>query len=171
MTLLPILAAIFFIQGPPADGPSPVELAAMKKLDFLAGKWKGTGETVLSPTEKHKFAGGEEIKTKLHGKALLVEGLFKDETGKVAHETLAIITYDAEHKIYRFNTYLFNRPGGEYELHVEEKGFWWEMVNPGGPTIRFTMKITEKGDWNEVGELRMEGRPAFKFFEMNLTKE
>ena len=150
-------------------GPSPAELAAIKKLDFLVGKWEGTGWMQRGPA-RQEARGTEHVQVKLQGKALLVEGLFKDVTTKgVVHETLAVITYDEKAGKYRFSTYLFNRPNAEYELTVKEQGVSWQMNVGQGMMVDFSMGI-DKGDWLEIGEVTMPGRPKTKFLEMRLKK-
>jgi hypothetical protein len=167
--LLALGFVISSIQAP--TGPSAGELAAMKKLDFLVGKWEGTGTMMFGPSQKESFKGSETVQRKLQGKALLVEGKFTDaEGGAVVHETLAVITYDEAAKKYRFQTHLFNRPSGEFELHVTENGFWWEIEVPGSPKVKFTMTLSEQGDWVEIGEVTLPNVQVIKTLEMKLKK-
>lgn len=154
-----------------ATGPSQAELDAMKKLDFLVGSWKGTGSMMEGPGKNQAYTGSESVQRKLQGKALLVEGLFTGTDSKaVVHETLAVITYDAAAKKYRFQTHLFNQPSAEHELHVVDNGFWWELKPSPGVTVKFTMKLTDKGEWNEIGEVTVPGRSPMKILEMTLAK-
>jgi hypothetical protein len=171
MVLLPAIALVLFAQRPSA-GPSTEELAAMAKLDFLVGSWSGTGFSMTGPGQSVNYTGSETVQKKLQGKALLVEGKFTNpETKAVVHETLAVITYDVPNKNYRFQAHLFNQPSSEFELHVVEKGFWWEIVREGAPKIKFTMTITDKGEWLESGEVTIAGNDKpLKFMEMKLTK-
>jgi hypothetical protein len=54
-----------------------------------------------------------------------------------------------------------------------EKGMVWGFKEPSrGFDIRYTVKITDKGEWNEVGEMSMDGSKTWrKFFEMTVAKE
>jgi hypothetical protein len=141
----------------------------MKKLHFLVGKWEGTGWMQQGP-QRLEAKGSETVQVKLQGKALLVEGLFADVVaGKVVHETMAVVTYDEKAAKYRFNTYLYNRPNAEYVLDVKENGIAWQMKVGEGMFVDFTMGI-DKGDWLEIGEFTMPGRPKTKFLEMRLKK-
>ena len=141
----------------------------MKKLHFLVGKWEGTGWIQMGP-QRQESKGSENVQVKLQGKALLVEGLFADVvSNKVVHETLAVITYDEKAEKYRFNTYLYNRPNAEYDLTLKDNGFSWQMKAGEGVSIDFTMSI-DKGDWLEIGEATVPGRPKMKFLEMRLKK-
>lgn len=150
-------------------GPSAAELAAMKKLNFIVGKWEGEGWVQRGP-QRETYKGSEIVQSKLQGKALLVEGMhFDPATKKVVHETLAVITYDEKTGKYRFNTYLFNQPNGEYVLSALDNGFTWQMKPQEGMVIDFTMKLTN-GEWFEIGEITMPGREKMKFLEMRLKK-
>jgi hypothetical protein len=150
-------------------GPSPAELAAIKKLSFLVGTWEGEGWSQRGP-QRETYKGSETVRSKLQGKALLVEGLFiEPDSKKTVHETLAVITFDEKTGKYRFNTFLFNQPNGEYELKVLDNGFAWQMKPAAGIVVDFTMKLTD-GQWIEIGEFTMEGREKTKFMEMRLKK-
>src|SRR5688500_1067507 len=88
-----------------AAGPSPAELAAIKKLNFLVGTWEGEGWSQRGP-QRETYKGSETVRSKLQGKALLVEGLFIEPISKkTVHETLAVITFDEKTSKYRFNTF------------------------------------------------------------------
>lgn len=169
--LASLIAFVALMLGPQEQaGPSPAEIAAMKKLDFLVGKWEGTGWMQRGPN-RQEARGTEHVQAKLQGKALLIEGLFKDVTSKgVVHETLAVVTYDEKTGKYKFSAYLFNRPPAEYELMVKDQGISWQMKVGEGMTVDFSMGI-DKGDWLEIGEITVPGRPKTKFLEMRLKKQ
>lgn len=151
-------------------GPSPAEKAAMEKLSFLVGKWQGTGWVMEPSGQKSVFNGNETVQMKLSGRAILVEGEFKDGENKIRHQTLAIITFDTKTSKYQFRTYLFNQPEAVHEIIPTEDGFKWEM-NPNATTkIRFNMTGKAKKEWKETGEVLIEGRPPMQFMEMNLKK-
>lgn len=52
-----------------------------------------------------------------------------------------------------------------------DKGFQWEMQVPNGPLVRYTMNLTDKGEWREVGEVILEGRAPIQMMEMLLKKK
>ncbi len=166
-TLVAFVALLPTPQEP--GGPSPAEIAALKKLNFLVGKWEGTGWVQQGPN-RQEFTGTEHVQTKLQGKALLVEGLFRENVSKkVFHETLAVITFDEKTNKYTFATYLFNRPNGNFELKLLDNGFSWQMKPNDAVTVDYTMKL-EKGEWVEIGEVLMPNQQKMKFLEMRLKK-
>jgi hypothetical protein len=171
MLLTPILAVLSIVlpQGQMPEGPSPTEVAAMKKLGFLEGKWEGTG-WMQQGRERLECIGTETIQFKLHGKAVLIEGRFTDKVSKkVVHETMGVVTFDEKSSKYDLHTYLFNRPNGSFELKVVENGFMWQMKPGNDIVIDYTMRL-ENGEWLEIGEVAVPGRPKMKFLELKLKK-
>lgn len=153
-------------------GPTEAELRAMKKLDYLVGTWEGKGWFMDREGKKHTFTGKETVQSKLHGRTLLVEGLFHaDEDGKkgeVMHETLAILSSDSKGEKFSTRAHLFNGPTGDHALDLTPDGWSWNLKPPGGPTIKYTATFKD-GVWTEFGEVEVGGR-RHRFFEMVLKK-
>ena len=103
----------------------------MKKLEKMAGQWKGSGWAQYAQG-KETFTGGEIVQKKVDGLALLVEGKFTNTAGKVIHETLAVMSYDDKLAGYRFNTFLANGMTGEHDLKVFPDRFEWGFQIPSG---------------------------------------
>lgn len=152
-----------------AQDPASAELrrTEMKKLEKMAGQWKGSGWTQYAQG-KETFTGGELVQKKVDGLALLVEGKFTNSAGKVIHETLAVMSFDDKRAGYRFNTFLANGMTGEYDLKVFPDRFEWGFQIPSG-TVRYTIKI-ENDVWFEIGEFSRDGKTWFKNFEMKLER-
>lgn len=141
----------------------------MKKLDYMVGQWKGTG-WMERQGGRETFAGTETVQSKLNGLALMFEGNFKNKEGVAIHETLAVLSYNEKTKSYDFRTYLANGSVGDYVLNLIEGGWQWSIQYPQGG-VRFTFKLTDKGEWFEIGEFSPDGRNWRKFLEMNLKKQ
>jgi hypothetical protein len=97
---------------------------AMKKLDFLVGKWSGEASVIRGPGEPMKLTQTEEVQFKLDGLVMLVEGTGRDSAGQVVFRALATIAYDDTAGVYRFRAY----NDGRYldtELTVTPGGFSW----------------------------------------------
>jgi hypothetical protein len=160
--------AVFVSQWP--TGPTTAEVEAIKKLDFLVGTWEGEGWMIMPGGAKEIFNGTEIVQKKLHGKALLIEGRFTDKVGKVVHETLAVVTYDERAKKYTMQTYLFNRPGGQFDLTVKPNGFSWRINIENGPKTEYDMNLVD-GAWVETGKVNIPNGPqGIEFLGMNLKK-
>jgi hypothetical protein len=166
-TLLLLLAFALPVWAQTSPSVS-TKINEMKKLDYMIGEWKGTG-WMERPGMRETFAGTEIIQSKVGGLALLVEGKFKDKDGKVVHETLAVISYNEKTKSYNFRTYLATGTEGEHELKLLEGGWQWGFQFPQG-NVRFTFKLSDKGEWREIGEFSADGKTWRQFLELNLQK-
>lgn len=159
-----------------AQMPSTASAAEMKKLDFLTGDWKGEGWIEMGPGGRSTFKQTEAVQSKLNGLVIIVEGL---GTGKMAssgqegvvHNALAVISYDSAARKYLFRA--FRADGNYIDANVTpiEKGLIWSFRPPQqGGEIRYTIKLTDAGQWLEIGEFSMDGKQWRKFFEMTLQR-
>lgn len=141
----------------------------MKKLDFLAGTWTGDALVYTGPGDPIKVRQTEEVQFKLGGLVLLVEGTGRDPvSGKVIFNALATISYDDAEKIYRFRSHNDGR-FLDTELKVKEKGFEWGY-NAGPAVVKFVMKINDKGEWHEVGDVTIGSQPSRRSVELTVRK-
>jgi hypothetical protein len=159
-----VLTAVSLAAQPRPDA----QIAAMKKLDYMAGTWRGEGWIDFG-RGKMTFTGSETIQRKLDGVALLVEGAFVDAAGKPSHTTLAVMSYDPAAKKYRFSTWLATGTSGVHDLTVNDNGWQWELATPYG-TMRYVMTLTDAGEWLETGARSTDGKEWKQFFEMKLKK-
>lgn len=80
--------------------------AAMKKLDFLVGKWSGDARVQRGPDEALELTQTEDAQYKLDGLILLIEGTGRNKSdGKVAFRALATVSYDDRAGAYRMRAY------------------------------------------------------------------
>lgn len=165
--LLITIAGVLSAAAQQSENTTELQRGEMKKLERLAGRWKGAG-WIMQGKEKFTFAGTETVQKKLDGLALLVEGDYKTPQGKVIHETLAVIFFDNKAKDFRFKTYLANGSSGDHQFNVVENGWQWGFTFPTG-AIRYHIKI-ENDQWIEIGERSSDGKEWTKFFEMTLDK-
>ncbi|HUP59621.1 MAG TPA: hypothetical protein VNA69_04290 [Thermoanaerobaculia bacterium] len=170
-----LILAMTALSAAAQQPPTPdAQIAAMKKLDYMAGKWVGEGWMQMGP-QRSTFRGSETIQRKLDGTALLVEGAFfgkkpGSDVEVPVHTTLAVISYDPKGQKYDFATWLATGTSGDHVLTLTDKGWWWDLTTPGGK-VKYTMTLTEAGEWLEIGEWSSDGAQWRKFFEMKLKKE
>jgi hypothetical protein len=106
---------------------------------------------------------------------LVVEGLGKTKVpGRqeeaVVHNALAIISYDANAKLYRVRSYLASGRSTDAEAEFVAGAFRWRFQTPQGVSIKYTVKLTDKGDWFERGEMSQDGKSWRQFHEMTLRR-
>lgn len=159
-----------------AQEPGAANKAAMKKLDFLAGKWKGDATVVLGPQGKRAVKQTEDVQSRLGGQVLIIEGVGRgklpnrDEEG-IVFNALAVISYDAQARQYRMKAFRAEGLSVEPDITVSDRGFVWSFKEPQrGTHIKYTMTLTDKGEWHEVGAYSPDGTAWTQFFEMTLTR-
>ena len=141
----------------------------MKKLAFLVGTWSGDAMVVRGPGQTIKVHQTEEVKYRLDGLVLLVEGTGHNDAGDVVFNAFAVISYDDAAHEYRFRSY----NDGRYldtDLKVPENGFEWGY-KAGPATVRFTMHLNDKGAWVEVGDVTMGTNPPRRTFDMTVRRK
>lgn len=160
----------------PKPGPNPMAARtaahqeALKKIEFLAGTWKGKAMYWTGPDQKHEVDQTETVQFKQQGVLLYVEGLGRDaKSGAIVHDALAVISFDDVAQKYKFTSWAGAGRSGESEAKVSPNRLEWGMKN--GPwTIRYIIVLNEKGEWYEIGERSSDGATWTKFFEMTLQK-
>lgn len=151
-----------------AQSANPVQREEMKKLDFLVGEWKGEGWTVGRDGKRGEFIQTERVQRKAGGLALLIEGQGTDKTTKVVEfEAIALVFYDERAKLYKIYSGTNDGRSGVGDLKLIEGGAQW---GPPGAPVRYTIKLTDKGEWFETGEYSRDGTQWQKFLEMKLQK-
>lgn len=165
LTVIVLLTAFMSVSA--QENTADLQRGEVKKLGSLIGQWKGSGWIQQGAT-RETFTGTETVQSKIDGLALLIEGRFTNPEGKVIHETLAVLSYNAKDAKYRFSTYLANGRTGENDFKLISDGYEWGFQSPAG-TVRYTIKTTNDV-WVEIGEYSKDGKVWQKFFEMKLEK-
>ena len=170
------VAGTFTLAGSPARAQMPdgsASRAAMQKLDFMVGRWKGEAWMVRG-TERVHTTMTEVVERKLGGVTFLVEGLgaIPGDSGaatRVVHNALAVIAFDPQTGGYILRSYIASGQWGDFALTPVEGGVSWSREVPGG-RIRNTAKIGN-GEWNEIGEFSRDGTTWMPIMEIKLKKE
>jgi hypothetical protein len=145
--------------------------AAMNKLRFMEGQWKGSGWIQFGP-QKSTFVQTEDIRFKVNGTVLQIEGLGVDakNTSQVIHEAFALISYDQANSRYLMRAIRGNGNYVDAETHLLEDGaFEWKFRSPQAGEIRYTIRLINS-QWVEKGEINRDGTNWIQFFEMTLNK-
>ena len=153
---------------------APAALADHHEMDavaWLAGDWKGEGWIMTGPGQRREFHGVEAVERRLDGQVMLVEGrhFAKDDAATPIHNALALISYDSDQKMYRFQAHAVGRPPLDASAVVDDGVFIWTMDTPGG-AIRYRIRRTEEGDWHETGERSVGPDQWAPFFEMTMKR-
>ena len=142
------------------------ERAAMAKLGWMDGTWRGPA-TTMTPGGEHKVTQTERIGTMLGGTIRVMEGKGFNPDGTTGFNAFGVLSYNPATKAYALHSYAQGY-AGDFKLTPTADGYVWEV--PAGPMmIRYTATITGCS-WHEVGDRIMPGQPPQRFFEMNLTR-
>ena len=165
--LLALLTSAVQAQGPGAAAAA--ERQAMQKLAFLAGRWAGPVTITHGPGAVLHLTQSEEVRYKLDGLVILVEGSSTGPDGTTQFQALATIAYDDSSHTYRFRAY----NNGRYvdsELTVLADGFSWGF-DAGPAHVLNAMHLTSRGEWQESSEVRFGDQPPQRSVEMLLHRE
>src|SRR5262245_46724689 len=174
LTLAAAFAAGAFVGVFAADEQTSkdAQRGEMKKLDWLVGSWKGTGWILMGPQGRKEFTQTETIQSKLDGLVLVIEGRGKSkDDGSTVHTALAFVSYDDRAKTFRWRGFTAEGRQTDTEAKVGTNTLEWGLQIPQRGRMRYTIKLNEKGEWFEVGEMMQEGQIWQKFFEMTLQRQ
>ena len=163
-----VLASPALAQRPlGADTLIAQQRAAMAKLSFMDGVWRGPASTLLPSGEKHTVTQTERIGPFLDGAVKVIEGRGYDTKDNVTFNAFGIVSYDPAKKAHAMRSYTMGR-AGDFALTPSDSGFVWE-IPAGSMTIRYTAVI-RGGKWREIGQRVVPGGEPVQFFEMNLVR-
>jgi hypothetical protein len=167
-TLLVLTGLAVSAQQPPSNA-TDIQLEAMRKLNFLVGRWRGPVTVERGPGEPLHLTQTEDVEYRLDGLVLLIEGKSTGADGNAPFQALATIAFDDAKHTYRFRAY----NEGHYldtELTVIPDGFSWGFA--AGPAhIVNTMHLTGKGQWQEATEVAVGDNPPRKSVDMLLDRQ
>jgi hypothetical protein len=144
---------------------------AMKKLEFLVGDWSGEATVLRGPGQFVDMVQTESAHFRLDGLVLMIEGVGRIKTdGKVSLQALGLISFDDE--------------TGTYKMRAFNDGRWLETevkVSDGGNSMSWgfalgqfktatVLRINEKGEWTEHGEITIGERPSQKMMDLKVRR-
>lgn len=138
---------------------------AITDLAFITGQWEGSGWMIGVDGVRHEFTQSENIRFKLDTTAILIEGK-GFAGGRAVHNALAVIRFNATENRFDFYSFLSSGKEGVFKAFIENGELVW-YLNEG---MKYTVRIDDKGNWYEKGEMNM-GESWFQFFETNLHRK
>ena len=168
--MLLFLAMPVFAQVPRAPDLE-AQRAAMKKLDFLVGKWSGEAHIQRGAGEPDALLQTEEAQYKLDGLILTIEGVGRNKSdGKTTLRAFGIVSYDDANGTYRMRAFNDGRYGEtEIQLLDQGKGFTWRF-SVGQIKSSSVMRINDAGEWTELTELTIGAQPPRKYMDVRVSK-
>jgi len=145
--------------------------AAMKKLEFLIGKWNGQARLLRGPGEWVDLHQSEDAQYKLDGLILVIEGVGWTITdGHSVLQALGIISFDDESATYRLRAFNDGRfLESDVKLLDQDAGIRWGFVL-GQIKTQSVLRINESGEWTEVAEIQIDSEPPKKLLELTVRR-
>jgi hypothetical protein len=146
--------------------------AAMKKLDFLVGKWTGEAHLARGAGETTELLQTEEAGYKLDGLILVIEGIGRTKSdGAFVLQAFGVISYDDSAQTYdmrAFNDRRFLET--EIKLLQQGKGMTWGF-SFGEIKTKSVLRINEKDEWTELHEIILGSQPSRKLMEVAVRRQ
>jgi hypothetical protein len=145
---------------------------AMKRLDFLVGKWVGEAWLLRGPDESVELLQTEEAQYKLDGLILVIEGVGRTKLGgQPLLQAYGIVSFDDESGTYRLRAF---NDGRFLETHTElleeNKGMTWGFAL-GEVKTNSVLRINERGEWTELAEISIGSQPPKKLLQLSVHPE
>ncbi len=145
----------------------------MQKLAYMAGQWKGEANIRQQNGSLLKVNQEEDIRFKLDGTILLIEGTGRNPLdNKITFNALAIVSYNPHTKEYKLKSHVMD--GNQTEAYfkvLEENHFEWGFETPTKAKIRYDIVLDpNQKTWVEKGEYSPDGNQWFPFIDMLLKK-
>ena len=144
--------------------------AAMKRLEFLVGEWAGEASVLRGPGLFVDLVQTESVEYKLDGLLLVIKGVGRaKDDGVAALQALGLISFDDDAGVYWMRAFNDGRwLESEVKLADEEESISWGFTL-GEYKTSTVLRINEKGEWTELGEL-MVGDRTMKMMELRVGR-
>lgn len=154
-------------QTPASSNGSEAQRAAMDRLAFMDGEWRGEA-TIHGPGGTMTLTQTERVGSMLGGSIKVIEGRGYAADGSTQFNAMATVSWDVRAGRYGFRSYAQGF-SGDYAFEVTDDGFRWET--PAGPNAKIQyVAVVRDGTWHEVGTFVAEGQPPRQMIEMRLTR-
>jgi len=157
--------------APPKTPNVAAQRAAMKKLEFLAGEWSGDASVLRGAGQLVDLVQTESAQFKLDGLLLAIEGVGLSKIdGRPALQALGLISFDDEAGTYWMRAFNDGRwLETEVKLADGENSISWGFAL-GEYRTTTVLRINDKGEWTELGQLTIGDRPPRKMIDLRVHR-
>ena len=143
----------------------------MKKLEFLVGEWSGEASSLRAAGQFVDLVQTESVQFKLDGLLLVIEGVGRAKAdGRPSLQALGLISFDDDTGTYRMRAFNDGRwLETEVKLADGEKSISWGFAL-GEFKTKTVLRINDKGEWTELGQLTIGDRPPQKMMELRVRR-
>jgi hypothetical protein len=152
---------------PDSAGIMAAQRAAMGRLAFLDGLWRGTAVAGPAGGPQRQMVQTERVGLALDGTVRVIEGRAHDADGTVLFQSFGIVSFDPSSNSFMLRAHADGQRG-DFAFSVEADGYAWEV--PSGPgRVRYRARVAD-GRWRQAGELLLPERPPLEIFRMDLQR-
>jgi len=170
MLVKALVFCIAFLAQQPRTPDLDAQRAAMKKLEFLVGKWTGEARMMRAQGEPLVMTQTEEAQFRLGELILSIEGVGRNKAdATLALQAFGIVSFDDETGTYRMRAFNDGR-FLETEVKLIDKGFTWGFAL-GQYRTSSVMRIDEKGNWTELHEIAIGTQAPRKYMELSVSRQ
>jgi len=160
------------VRGQAPDGSA--SRAAMERLGFMEGRWRGEGWMVRGPGERVTAQMTETVRRGIGGVVLVIEGRGTRPASAggdsvVVHDALAVLAFDQQSSGYVMRSWIATGQWGDFPVTLIEGGVTWSREVPGG-RVRNTAHIGN-GEWHELGEFSRDGTTWMTIMDIRLRRD
>ena len=144
---------------------------AMKKLEFLVGKWNGEARLRRGSDQWMDLHQSEEAQYKLDGLILVIEGIGRTKSdGRSILQALGVISFDDETATYHIRAFNDGRfLESEVKLLGQDKAISWGFAL-GQVATKSVLRINESGEWAELAEIQIGSEPPKTLLELTVRR-
>ena len=149
-----------------------VQRTAMKKLNFLVGRWAGEARVLRGSGEFLELVQTEEAEYKLDGLVLMIEGNGRNKfDGKAALQALCFVSYDDKDGGYLMRAFNDGRYL-ETKLMLAGDGnrIMWGF-ELGEIKTTSLLRINDRAEWTELTEVTIGSQPPRKLMELRVSPQ
>jgi hypothetical protein len=148
----------------------------MLALNFLVGKWEGKVTYAPGVQQHNEVSWASHVYQNIGGSIFIIDekGSEIDNKNKTTIEVLLVVYWDSAAKAYPARLFWSTKDGAgsvEARGHVEDNIL---VLQTSGSSMvsRYTIKLNEKGQWYEIGEIRDDSSGSWRRgFEMTLNRQ
>jgi hypothetical protein len=154
----------------------PHVIGPMSAFNFLIGKWQGKVRYEPDANQRQEAFWTAHVHYNVGGHILLIDesGSEIENRSTTTVEILVVVYWDLAAQEYPARLYWFSKDGAgsvEGKSYVQDNLFVLQ-TNQLGAVKRYTIRLNEKGQWHEVGEISDGGGESWKqTFEMTLNRQ
>jgi hypothetical protein len=167
------LASASVIKQQPSGGQPqdvPTQVAAMNRLNFMLGRWKGSGWIIGVGGVRQDFDQTEVVTKKVQGTVMTVDGEGRDpaDAHRIVDSALAVVNYNDTTQQFRWEAFSQGFVTDTTAV-VGDHTFQWSLVET-AVTIRYSLTFTNTA-WHEIGEVTTDGGQTWhQNFQMDLCR-